>query len=46
LSDPEFAIAREQLKAQILADPAVGLALLQGAGIVNAKGKLKRSFGG
>lgn len=46
LSDQEMQPAITALKQRIASDPAYAQSLLQGAGIVNAKGKLTRRFGG
>lgn len=46
LSDPEMRPAVDRLKAKIASDPQFALSLLQSAGIVTAKGKLSRRFGG
>jgi hypothetical protein len=46
LSDPDMQPKIAALKQRISKDPAYAQSLLQGAGIVNAKGKLTRRFGG
>lgn len=46
LSDPEMKPAMDRLKARIASDPAFAQSLLHSAGIVTAKGKLTKRFGG
>lgn len=46
LSDPQMKPAMEQLKQRIASDPDFARSLLRSAGIVTAKGKLAKRFGG
>lgn len=46
LSDPEMKPTMAAFRARILKDPAFGRHLLQESGIVDAKGKLTKPFGG
>lgn len=46
LSDPEMKPTMAAFRERIMADPTFGRHLLQESGIVDAKGRLKKSFGG
>jgi hypothetical protein len=46
LGDPEMKPTMDALRQRIKDDPAFGRQLLRQAGIVDAKGKLAKSFGG
>lgn len=46
LSDPEMKPTLDAFRARIRKDPAYGRHLLQESGIVDAKGKLTKPFGG
>lgn len=46
LSDPEFAPQLAEMRQRLRDDPAYGKRLLRGAGILNTRGKLSKSFGG
>jgi hypothetical protein len=46
LSDPEMRPTLEALRERVQTDPAFAKKLLQGAGIVDATGKLTKNFGG
>ena len=46
LSDPEMKPAMAEMRRRIKSDPAFRRHLLKQAGIVDAKGKLAKSFGG
>lgn len=46
LSDPEMKDVLADIKRRIKEEPGFGRSLLQSAGIVNAKGKLTKLYGG
>lgn len=46
LSDPEMQDVMADIKRRIKEEPGFGRALLRSAGIVNAKGKLTKLYGG
>ena len=46
LSDPDMASKMAELKQRIESEPGFGRSLLQQAGIVTAKGKLTKIYGG
>ena len=46
LSDPEMKPTMDALRQRIKADPAFGRDLMRQAGIITAKGKLTKAFGG
>ena len=46
LSDPEMKSTMDALRKRIKADPEFGRTLMRQAGIITAKGKLTKAFGG
>ena len=46
LSDPEAQASMAAIRQRIKEDPAFGRELLRKAGIINAKGKVTKAFGG
>jgi hypothetical protein len=46
LSDPEMKASMDAIRNRIKTDPLFGRQLLRQSGIVDAKGKLTKSFGG